>query len=303
MDVVAFLRSSDLDDLDRAPSTTRNPNNTEKKRLKEIAARTDEIENLLYYSDDELSDEQQTALEEEKTRLEEECEALHDSMEVYTKAIMKACGAIVTVNSEGQVVVHRGVVGEEDTLPKASGKQSGAQDDTEETAAPGKSPKSPVSEKLASRLTAYRSKAMQICMADQPKMALAITVYGMVQSLNHCFGTRLPAGANLSLNFSLSSSAEDIQETPAALGLKAILTERTRQLPRGGRALLVALTELSENELVNLLAVCTAHTVNAVTGREGYVPGDMLAHLLKVDMRQWWTATACLLYTSPSPRD
>ena len=52
------------------------------------------------------------------------------------------------------------------------------------------------------------------------------------------------------------------------------------------------LLTLPQDELVRLLAVCVASTVDVVSSREHDAPGAVLAQTVGLDMRAWWTPTA-----------
>jgi ParB family chromosome partitioning protein len=294
-EVVPAMRRSDLHHYDRAEYEGREPTEEEDARLHAIAARNQEIEHLLY-GDEELDEEVSEQLEEEQGTLAQERAELLASFITFDDSVKAKAGCVVAVGSNGRELVYYGLIrqSEEDSADDAD---ADAQDELlpAQVSGTGKRPKGLVSEKLAMRLTAHRTMALQINMADQPHVALAVVVHGLLmQVLFHDYWNKLPVGLRLEMPGNLDSAAPEIADTPAAIGLDAILKERTRTLPRksSSEELLVALIALPQDELVGLLAVCTAKGINAIKGDDNYPKADILARALKLDMRQWWSATA-----------
>lgn len=287
-EVAPTITDSDLGNYRQAQASRREPTADEAARLQAIGARDDEIDNLLY-GDDEV--EGVEALEAEKERLSEEYDALHASFVVYPEVVRAATGCIVTVGGDGEPEVHFGRVREGDPMPVVERRTAGI--DGLDTISPTKAEKGPVSEKLAQRLTAHRTMAMQASMAAQPQVALAVVVHSMLLQVkfSRLRWDRLPVGLRWERPASLGTAAPEIETTPAAAALQALLDERTRDLPATVHGLLDALLAKSQDDLVQLLAVCSALTVDAVRGSV-CKRADLLAQALKLDMREWWTATA-----------
>ncbi|MBH9334421.1 chromosome partitioning protein ParB, partial [Pseudomonas aeruginosa] len=64
-------------------------------------------------------------------------------------------------------------------------------------------------------------------------------------------------------------------------------------LPEDSAELLAVLLAKSQDELVRLLAVCVASTVDVVTPRAtAHQPGEELAQAVGLDMAAWWKPTA-----------
>jgi ParB family chromosome partitioning protein len=79
---------------------------------------------------------------------------------------------------------------------------------------------------------------------------------------------------------------------PAALAFAECLQAWQERLPRDPEQLFATLMALPQDDLLALLALCVASTLDAVTSSESSGHGDELARVLNLDMRQWWTATA-----------
>ena len=87
--------------------------------------------------------------------------------------------------------------------------------------------------------------------------------------------------------------APDWPESPAAVALRELQEAWGGKLPEDGAALFAALLAMEQGELVQLLAVCVAATVDVVTPRATRKqPGEELAQAVGLDMAAWWKPTA-----------
>jgi ParB family chromosome partitioning protein len=137
-----------------------------------------------------------------------------------------------------------------------------------------------MSDRLAQRLSAHRTAALQIEVARHPQVALAALVHGMVQTVlqeSH-YGHDLPLGVSLKVQDRLEGMAPDWPESPAAVALRELQQVAGEALPEDSAELFAALLAKSQDELVRLLAVCVASTVDVVTPRATpHQPGAELA--------------------------
>jgi ParB family chromosome partitioning protein len=145
--------------------------------------------------------------------------------------VKAAAGAIVTIDRNGQAVIHRGLMREAEakalrTLERlrqgfgsegeAGNDDEGEDDEQPKTAA--------MSDRLAQRLSAHRTAALQIEVARHPQVALAALVHGMVQTVlqgSH-YGHDLPLGVSLKVQDRLEGMAPDWPESPAAVALREL---------------------------------------------------------------------------------
>src|SRR3546814_2320597 len=148
---------------------------------------------------------------------------------------------------------------------------------------------------LAQPLSAHRTAALQIEMARHPQGALAALVHGMVQTVlqgSH-YGHDLPLGVKLTQQDRLEGMAPDWPESPAAVALRELQQVAGEALPEDSAELFAALLAKPQDELVRLLAVCVASTVDVVTPRAmQHQPGAELAQAVALDMAAWWHPTA-----------
>jgi ParB family chromosome partitioning protein len=230
----------------------------------------------------------------------EQLQALEDGLQDYSPTVKAAAGAIVTIDRNGQAVIHHGLMREAEakalrTLERlrqgfsgedAENGDEGEDDDQPKTAA--------MSDRLAQRLSAHRTAALQIEVAQHPQVALAALVHGMVQTVLHGshYGHDLPLGVSLKVQDRLEGMAPDWPESPAAVALRELQQVAGEALPQDSAELFAALLANSQDELVRLLAVCVAVTVDVVTPRTmRQQPGEELAQAVGLDMAAWWKPT------------
>jgi len=204
---------------------------------------------------------------------------------------------IVVVDHNGEAVIYRGLLREAEakalrTLERlrqgfGSPEQEAANDEAAD-ASPA------ISDRLAQRLSAHRTAALQIEMARHPHIALAALVHGMVQEvLQGSHGHALPVGIRPTVQDRLDTIAPDWSESPAAVTLHELQQSWRDKLPEDSAALFAALLAMEQGELVKLLAVCVAATVDMVTHRATpHHPGAALAQAVELDMSAWWKPTA-----------
>src|SRR5690606_37205648 len=153
-----------------------------------------------------------------------------------------------------------------------------------------------ISDKLAQRLSAHRTAALQIELARNPQAALAAVVHGMVQTVlrvGRYPHYSLPLEMRLNVQNRLDSMAPDWPESPAAVALRELQQAAGADLPQDSADLFAVLLAKPQDELLQLLAVCAAATVDALSHRASeHQPGDELAQAVGRNMTAWWQPTA-----------
>jgi len=228
-------------------------------------------------------------------------QTLEDGLQGYGANVKAAAGAIVTIDRNGEAVIHRGLLREAEakalrTLERlrqgfgsedAENDGEGEEDETPKAAA--------MSDRLAQRLSAHRTAALQIGVACRPQVALAALVHGMVQTVlfDRRYGHDLPLGVRLTVQDRLEGMAPDLPESLAAVALREMQQAWAERLPQDDADLFPALLAMGQAELMALLAACVASTVDVVTPRATpHQPGEELAQAVGLDMAAWWKPTA-----------
>ncbi len=304
VDATPGVTHADLHAFQRAPRERREPTKREAQRIEKLQGKMQEVAEAIDAATDGDDEDKADALQEEGERLGEQLQALEDDLQGYGANVKAAAGAIVTIDRNGEAVIHRGLLREAEakalrTLEKLrqgfSGVDAASDDEGEEDEAPKTAA---ISDRLAQRLSAHRTAALQIEVARHPQVALAALVHGMVQTVlqENRYGLNrdsLPLGVRLTTQDRLEGMAPDWPESSAAVALRELQHAWGGKLPEDGAELFAALLAMEQGELVKLLAVCVASTVDVVTPRATqHQPGAELAQAVGLDMAAWWQPTA-----------
>ncbi|GFN29492.1 chromosome partitioning protein ParB [Achromobacter denitrificans] len=303
VDATPGVTHADLHAFQRAPRERREPTKREALRIEKLQAKMQELAAAVDAAMDADDEDKADALQEEGEAVGEQLQALEDGLQDYSPTVKAAAGAIVTIDRNGQAVIHRGLMREAEAkalrtlerLRQGFGSED-AEDDEGEDGDDDRQPKTAaMSDRLAQRLSAHRTAALQIEVARHPQVALAALVHGMVQTVlqGSRYGHDLPVGVRLTVQDRLEGMAPDWPESPAAVALRELQQVAGGKLPEDSAELFAALLAMEQDELVKLLAVCVASTVDVVTPRATpHQPGAELAQAVGLDMAAWWQPSA-----------
>ena len=308
VDATPGVTHADLHAFQRAPRERREPNKREAARIEKLQAKMQEVAEAVDAAMDADDEDKADALQEEGETLGEQLQALEDGLQDYGANVKAAAGAIVTIDRNGEAVIHRGLMREAEAkalrtlerLRQGFGSEGEAEnDDDGEDGDDDRQPKTAaMSDRLAQRLSAHRTAALQIEVARHPQAALAAVVHGMVQTVlqESRYGRSrdsLPLGVGLKVQDRLEGMAPDWPEAPAAVALRELQQVAGEALPENSAELFAVLLAKPQDELVRLLAVCVASTVDVVTPRATpHQRGAELAQAVGLDMAAWWKPTA-----------
>ena len=309
VDATPGVTHADLHAFQRAPRERREPNKREAARIEKLQARmhqlAEAVDAALDADDEDKAD--ADALQEEGEAVGEQLQALEDGLQDYGANVKAAAGAIVTIDRNGEAVIHRGLMREAEAkalrtlekLRQGFSDPDAANDDEGEDGDDDRQPKTAaMSDRLAQRLSAHRTAALQIEVARHPQAALAAVVHGMVQTAlqESRYGRSrdsLPLDVGLKVQDRLEGMAPDWPGSPAAVALRELQQVAGEALPDDSAELFAVLLTKPQDELVKLLAVCVASTVDVVTPRATpHQPGEELAQAVGLDMAAWWQPTA-----------
>lgn len=303
VEAVPHMSYAERQAFQNAPRQRREPNAREARRIASLQTRLDKIDAELEEAYDAEDEDKTEALEPRREQVAGELQAVEEALQGYAPDVRAVAGAIVTLDRSGEAMIHRGLLREAEakalrTLERlrqgfGSAESEAGNDDEGEDAEQPKA--ASLSDRLAQRLSAHRTAALQIEVARHPQVALAALVHGMVQSVlqdNH-YGHDLPLGVSLKVQDRLEGMAPDWPESPAAVALRELQQVAGEALPQDSAELFAALLAIEQGELVRLLAVCVAATVDVVTPRAtAQQPGAELAQAVGLDMAAWWQPTA-----------
>ncbi|MDR0275564.1 MAG: ParB/Srx family N-terminal domain-containing protein [Burkholderiaceae bacterium] len=294
VEVLPAITHADLQNFQRAPMERRSPTPRETVHIRKLQARMRTLAEAVDAALEAGDKDKALALQQKVDLLGEQLQALEDGLLAYNDAIKAIAGAIVTIDREGKAVVHRGL------LREAGAKALRASRDTADGGKGQKAGQHQVSrmpDRLAQRLSVHRTAALQIELARHPQAALAAVVHGMVQTVlqNTVYSRDMPLNLKLTVKPGLQDLAPDWPESPAAMALRELQQAASQTLPQDSAELFAALLAKSQDELVRLLAICTASTVDVVmphaVSRYTEQPGVALAQAVGLEMAAWWQPT------------
>lgn len=225
-------------------------------------------------------------LSERISDLEEEIDAIRESTKHWGDDAKQKAGAIISVSDGGVLSVYRGLID-----PRRQDGTAGPAGTTPFPAA--KEKKRPaLSENLARRLTAHKTAALQVHLIEQPHIALAVLVHSLVMRLfrKGYFGGAWNGSAENKRD-PLPSIADDMKDSVAWKKLDALHAEILASLPKKDGDVLPHLLALPQQDLLQLLALCTATSTSAVQTADLKHEADQVADAVGLDMAQWWSAT------------
>lgn len=303
VEAVPHMNHAERQAFQNAPRQRREPSAREARRIASLQTRLDKIDAELEDACGAEDEAKAEKLEQRRDQVVGELQDAEDALQGYAPEVREVAGAIVTIDRNGEAVIHRGLLREAEAkalrtlekLRRGFGSTKGEAADDEHENADDAPKAASLSDRLAQRLSAHRTAALQIEVARHPHVALAALVHGMVQTVlqeSH-YGHDLPLGVRLTAQDRLEGMAPDWPESPAAVALRELQQVASEALPEDSAELFAALLAKSQDELVRLLAVCVASTVDVVTPRATpHQPGEELAQAVGLDMAAWWQPTA-----------
>ncbi|MDB5977330.1 MAG: ParB domain protein nuclease [Nevskia sp.] len=292
IEVVPRTTLSELYVFQRVQAKRRKPTVREGRQIAKLEKRIGQINAVLQAEDGEIDEPEANTLQEEAERFSAELAGITQSLTVYAQKAKAIAGAVVTVDSQGKAVVHRGLVREADAkqIQADTGKAKAVEKNGEKEQA---KPQGSVSEKLARQLSAHRTAGLQAELSRNPTVALVAVVHRLVLRLfydqRHA---ETPLQLDCTVQDRLDRFAPDLAGTPVVVVLAEAKQAWRDRLPAVAGELFAALRELSQDDLLSLLAVCAADCLDAITPHEADTQASELAAALDLDMTQWWTATA-----------
>lgn len=313
-----------LRQLTPADCDLRKPDAGERRELAELAQRSRE---LARQSDGLHVHEEGWQQETELIELEERDIAarqrsIQQGLRVWAPNIKAVAGVIVTVGREGDAEVIRGLLRDSDSKVIAAsrskaqararraaagdastdanhtgvsdegGDQGGSAATTPESAVP-QPPE--FSEAMTRRLAAHRTLALQVMVSRNTPVALAALAHALALRVfgedYRRTGAALQITAQASVH-ALTAAADDLKTAPAWLAFETARDAWIERLPKDRSAWFAWLLELPQAELLDVLAVCVASTVNALPSTCTAFEANALAVAVGLDMADWWTPTA-----------
>jgi ParB family chromosome partitioning protein len=264
--------------------------------------------------------------------IEAALEAVHERPAVYGADDLARAGAFVSIDGAGKLRVERGYVRPEDEVPQdepetpASGDEADANNAMAQTCpaarpnspAPGSAASNghapvnngtvhsepdeddairPLSDKLLTELTAYRTLALREALGNDPALAFIAVLHALCLKMFYRYGPDSCLEIETK-NVAFGHNAPGLADTPLAARVDARHRNWAEQMPEEPGQLWDALIAFDRDSRDALFAHCASLTVNAV--REAYnrrpkamAHADRLAEALTLDIaKAGWTPTA-----------
>ncbi len=300
------LDSPALRQLAPCQHTIRQPNADEKAELAALTQREAELEQE---SDALAEADAWTGPDAERIKLEgEDIEArrraIQDGLKVWSSAIKARAGAIVTINREGDASIIRGLLREADRKALEATQRKTRKDlassrgvdgaEAESEAAPTRTT-GDISEALTRRLAAHRAVALQAMLAGNVQVALAALTHTLMRrTFVDDYSSDRPA---MQINataaaHALASVADDLKASRAFQAVEDAKAQWRARLPEQRAKWLGWLVALRQDELLELLGLCAALTVNALPSVGAAFDANAIAGAVGLDMAEWWEPTA-----------
>lgn len=211
----------------------------------------------------------------------------------YAASDMARAGARVTLDYNGELTIERGLLDAAALRAEAKAAQGNGADKQAAS----------LSATLVEDLTAHRTAALRLMLANDGRLALA--------SLVHALGSSVLYGASRDAScLQVSARCEPLQrhvastdECTAHHDVAALLASWQAQLPQDPDAFWLWCLAQEQETLLKLLSLITALSLDAVctkqmgSGARHLSHADSVAAELQLDMRQHWTPTSEVFFS------
>jgi ParB family chromosome partitioning protein len=236
---------------------------------------------------DELVDTDDEAEIKRLAEIEQRMDEIEASSEQWPDATLAIAGAVVSVGYHGDIRVERGLVRPEDVSADNSDTDAPNDEGTDE-------PAIKLSARLIEDLTAQKSAAISAEFAKRPDIALAAVVHALALDV---FYTYRRDGSCLNIRASITHLTGSLYEPEQCGGFTALEESRSwwqDWLPSDPANLWAWCLDQSQENLLALLAVIAAHSVDAIVPKNGRPCGhaDEIARAVSLDMTSYFTPGA-----------
>jgi ParB family chromosome partitioning protein len=274
-----------IGDFGRVYPQRREPTGEERAQLAELEAERDDLISAMEGRDEEDD------VSEDETKiaaLEAKMEDIEDRALSYSEPMLALAGCIVAIGHDGNITVTRGLVRPEDQKAVRSATKPLAEDGQGTEAVSGPRGLSAV---LMGELTAIRTAALRVELANRPEVALRALLMPLVSELFH--GYRTATSHPVEIRGERKTLDQHIKEPEGckALGAwQAVLCAWGERIPGEPESLWAWLGEQDITALLDLLAVVTAANLNGVSQTPTVTaPAKDIADAVGLDMATWWS--------------
>lgn len=278
------------------PKARRQPTEAEDAAITAAQAAADAAEQALeaYFESDEEDedDDKHEKLSAARDAAEATLERLTGALMFIADDVRARSGAVLTVGNDGSAQVFEGLLRKEDAKVAqreariASGEPADGGQDAEDG---GK-----LSEALCRRLTAHKTRAIQVLTARSPYVALTVLAHSMLVGVDlaeRAWDSPLDLSVK-SRDGELTRAADDPESCSAWAELQGLVDTCKAALPTERDELLPWLLEQHIETLTNIVSLCTALSLSASAGSAKPSNAEPVAVAVGLDMTNWWTVGA-----------
>ncbi len=302
VEVVPTFDYSERQKYVEPPKSMREPTKAEKKKLD--AARADaaqaerdlrEYEQSEGEGDEDLYETLSTASDKADGALAE----LQAALETVSPDVEALCGVVLCIEHNGQLKSYPKLLRKQDVKQAtAIARGTSVTEDGASAAPAGAEPEAGLSEALLGRLAAQRSVALQVEVAKNHQVALAVLVATLLPALS----VRMPVYPFSSITArsrqaDLKMADASIESSKAWGDLQALCEATDAGMPRGDD-LLPWLIAQPVDALVKTLALLSAKSIYAGAGSLRRARVDVVADAVGLDMTHYWTANGDTYFKS-----
>ncbi|WP_058034568.1 ParB/RepB/Spo0J family partition protein [Burkholderia pseudomallei] len=262
-----------------------------------LQKRQDEVCDAMQASDDaeeggegHLSDEAYGALERESDELNRAMNEFDEREGFYTAEQMKVSGVVVTVDYKGDLQVYRALVRREDQKEaRAVLEAAGAQVPRGLT----KTARGVHSEKLILNMTAHRTAAVRNALVANAEVALVAMVHRLALQFIYKRHSDLSA-VRIKMDqpmHPVGRVAPEVAEQSQYAEFPAAVAAVKESLPKNPNDLFGWMLSQPQAVILNILAVCTAFSLNGVSRAEKGNPINAIAGALELNLAGFWKPT------------
>tara|TARA_R100000365_G_C2747870_1_gene78278 strand:+ start:261 stop:2153 length:1893 start_codon:yes stop_codon:yes gene_type:complete len=227
-------------------------------------------------------------------KIEAEMDTLQNAQEAFTAEDIAKAGAYVYLDWYGKLEVARGMVRDADEAEPEQTEDAQGEDNSEE-----KGPAPVVlkhSATLVEDLTAQKTAALRVELANNPDIALAAVVHALLLDCAYSYAGEL-SGLQIKLTYERHEGPmKKPEDCKPALAFADMQENWGHHIPGNPADLWEWCLDKTRDELLSLLAYAAAHSLNAMEPKfnarqKGVTHAGEVGKALNVDMGNWYETT------------
>ncbi|KFC70271.1 putative DNA-binding protein [Devosia sp. LC5] len=267
-----------------------------------LDALENELENLTDL-DSETAPVDPSELEQRQAALHEQIEQFNRKTSVFTETDYLTAGAIISVSHYGKFRIERGMMARGPNEDAFEDEQDVNEDHDHQTVVPTEPEPAKtaglddLSFSLVEDLSARKTAALRVALADNPDIALVTVIHAMLLRVGYSYAREQSAVQVSVTPEYLKGAISDYDDYAPVVEFASMWENLGHSIPGNPTDLWDWLIDKSTDELLILLAAAAAKGVNVVEKKfsdrgQAFEHGKVLSRALSLDMADWFTPTA-----------